>query len=212
MKTIEEALIEKLNQNIEEDLLDEDCLEETYSEEELDDLVGRVFNLQKIQKIYRTKKYGGRRLYASTTCTKCGRSKKVFLSNLINNPEKYGSCICSETNVDSKIDNIQHLYDGSKKLSSNTSGYTGVSFVKSYKGEPYNKWRAYIEVDGVRTYLGDFDNKKEAIQARKDAGEKGIKWYKDNRNKILKSHRKKTRKYKRSKYRDSLRKIKNISK
>ena len=60
-------------------------------------------------------------------------------------------------------------------LRNNASGYTGVSFVKTYKGQPYNKWRAYIEVDGKRTYLGDFEKKKDAVAARKEAGEKGVK-------------------------------------
>lgn len=185
---------------------------ETYSKEELDNLLGKVYNLQKIDNIYRRKKYGDERLFAKTICTKCGREKKVFLSNLINDPEKYGSCICSETNIDAKIDNISKLYSGSKKLKSNTSGYTGVSYVKTYKGEPYDKWRAYIEVDGKRTYLGDFDFKKDAIKARKEAGEKGIKWYKENRNKMMRDVRKKTKKYATSKYRDSKRKTINFKK
>lgn len=112
---------------------------------------------------------------ADTICTKCGRTKQVFLSNLVNDPEKYGSCICSDENIDSRIDYAKELYTGGRKLSSNTSGYTGVSFVKTYKGQPYNKWRAYIEVDGKRTYLGDFEKKKDAVAARKEAGEKGVK-------------------------------------
>jgi len=166
-------------------------------------MVGKVFNLQKIDNIYRRKKYDDKRLFAHTVCIKCGREKAVFLSNLINDPDKYGSCICSDTNIDAKIDNIQDLYSGRKKISSNTSGYTGVSFVKTYKGEPYNKWRAYIEVDGVRTYLGDFTSKAKAIKARKEAGEKGIKWYKDNRNKLMRDVRRRSKKYKTSKYRET---------
>lgn len=189
-----------------DDILDEDAdyiLTEKYSDEELDDIVGNVYNIQKITNIYRRKKYGDKRLFAHTVCTKCGREKTVFLSNLINDPDKYGSCICSDTNLDAKLDTIDDLYSGRKKLASNTSGYTGVSFVKTYKGEPYNKWRAYIEVDGVRTYLGDFTSKSKAIKARKEAGEKGIKWYKDNRNKLMRDIRRKSKKYKTSKYRET---------
>jgi len=59
----------------------------------------------------------------------------------------------------------------------------------------YDKWRAYIEVDGVRTYLGDFDSKSAAIRARKKAAEKGIKWYKEHRNEFMKNYRKKSKKY-----------------
>lgn len=205
MKTLEEALKNKAIEDAENlaDPIEEEYLEETYSDEELDAMIGKVYNTQKIDDIYRRKKYGESRLFAHTICVNCGRDKRVFLSNLVNDPEKYGSCICSETNIEAKIDNIQSLYDGSKKLASNTSGYTGVSFVKTYKGQPYNKWRAYIEIDGVRTYLGDFDSKAKAVKARKTAGEKGIKWYKDNRNKLMRDVRKKTKKYKTSKYRDS---------
>jgi flavin-dependent dehydrogenase len=97
-------------------------------------------------------------------------------------------------------------HSGEKKIASNTSGYTGVSFVKTYRGEPYNKWRAYIDVDGQRIYLGDFDSKAKAVKARKEAGEKGIKWYKDNKNKLTRDMRKKTKKYKNSKYRETAKK------
>ena len=166
-------------------------------------MIGKVYNIQKITNIFRRKKYGDKRLFAHTVCTKCGREKTVFLSNLVNDPDKYGSCICSDTNLDAKLDTIDALYSGRKKLASNTSGYTGVSFVKTYKGKPYNKWRAYIEVDGVRTYLGDFTAKSKAIKARKEAGEKGIKWYKDNRNKLLRDIRRRSKKYKTSKYRET---------
>ena len=149
-------------------------MNETYSDKELRDLQGKTFNQQKIQSIYRRTKYGAKRLLAATKCTKCGRTKVVYLSNLINDPDKYGSCVCSDINVDSKVDSATAFYNGTKRLSNNTSGYTGVSYVKEYDGKPYDKWRAYIEVDGKRTYLGDFTFKKDAIEARKLAGEKGI--------------------------------------
>ena len=188
--------------------VNEDLVTETYSDEEIDKLIGKTFNLQKIENIYRRKKYSTPQLFAHSRCVKCGREKRVILSNLINDPDKYGSCICSDKNLDSRIDNVSQLYSNKKRLSTNTSGYTGVSFVKNYAGEPYNKWRAYIEVDGTRTYLGDFDTKKEAIKARKEAGEKGIKWYKENRSKLVKNVRKRTKKYKTSKYRDTIEKTK----
>lgn len=189
-----------------EELVNEENLEETYSDDELNKMVGKVYNIRKLDKWYRNDEG----LFAHTICTKCGREKDVFLSNLINDPDKYGSCICSDENIDAKIDYAQKLYTGGKKLSSNTSGYTGVSFVKNYKGQPYNKWRAYIEVDGKRTYLGDFTKKKDAIKARKVAAEKGVKWYKENKNKITRDLRRKTKKYTTSKYRDSKRKIINL--
>lgn len=205
-KETEEQIQDQAEESEDEELLQEGVIEETYTDDELDKLVGKTFNLQKIDNIYRRKKYGEDRLFAHTVCTKCGREKKVFLSNLVNDPEKYGSCVCSDTNVDAKIDNIQSLYDGSKKIASNTSGYTGVTFIKSYRGQPYKKWRAYIDIDGTRVYLGDFSSKAKAIKARKEAGENGIKWYNQNRGKLIRDVRRKTKKYKTSKYRDSAKK------
>lgn len=184
-----------------------ETLTETYDEDELSDFKDKIFNIQKIENIYRRKKYGEKQLFARCTCTKCGREKRVFLSNLINDPEKYGSCICSDTYIDSKIDKISKMYSNKKKLSNNTSGYTGVSYVKSYGGEPYNKWRAYIEIDGKRNYLGDFTSKNDAVEARKEAGEKGIKWYRENRSKLIKDVRRRTKKTDKSKYRDTAAKV-----
>lgn len=170
-------------------------LKETYSQEELDSLIGKTFNQQKIQNIYRRQKYNDKKLFAHTKCVKCGREKRVFLSNLVNDPDKYGSCVCSDTNIESRLDNIEQLYDGRKKLSNNTSGYTGVTYVKTYKGDPYDKWRAYIEIDGKRTYLGDFDSKSAAIKARKAAAKEGLKWYKEHKYEFMKDYRKKSKRY-----------------
>ena len=178
-----------------EDLNEDVPLDETYSEEELHDMVGKVYNQQRILNIYRRQKYGDKKLYAHTRCTECGREKKVFLSNLVNDPDKYGSCVCSDANIESKIDRATDLYDGSLKLTNNTSGHTGVSFIKTYRGESYNKWRAYIDQDGKRTYLGDFNEKRDAIKAREEAAKKGVRWYKLNKSKIKRNTRSK---YKRS--------------
>lgn len=171
-------------------------LNETYSQAELDGFKNKVFNQRKIMSIYRKKKYGSKRLMCRTKCVNCGREKKLFLSNLVTNPEKYGSCICSDKNIDTRYDIINSLYKGTKKLKNNTSGYTGVSWVAKYRGEPYNKWRAYIDIDGQRNYLGDFNSKSKAIRARKAAAAKGIKWYAENKNEFMATSRK-NRKWKR---------------
>lgn len=181
--------------DLEEDMLSEEALDETYSDEELDSFVNKTYNQQRVINIYRRVKYNDNRLFAHTRCVKCGREKRVFLSNLLNDPEKYGSCICSDTNIESRMDNIEQLYKGSKKLSSNTSGYTGVTFVKKYRNLPYNKWRAYIEVDGKRTYLGDFASKSKAIKARKAAAVKGVRWYKIHKHEFMKDARKRAKRY-----------------
>lgn len=51
--------------------------------------------------------------------------------------------------------------------SNNTSGITGVFYAKDR-----NKWRAFIKIGEKQTYLGQFDNKEDAIKARKEAEEK----------------------------------------
>ena len=189
----------ELNGDDDENNLDEDYLDETYSKDELDKLRNKVFNQRKIMSIYRKKKYGKKRLMCRTKCVNCGREKKLFLSNLITNPEKYGSCICSDKNIESRFDIIHGLYKGTRRLRNNTSGYTGVSWVSTYAGEPYNKWRAYIDIDGQRNYLGDFSSKSKAIRARKAAAAKGIKWYNDNKNEFMatsRRHRKRNRRLK----------------
>lgn len=188
----------KSKESTEEISEDDANLNETYSDEELDKMIGKTYNQQKIEGIYRRQKYNDKRLFARTKCINCGREKKVFLSNLVTNPEKYGSCVCSDTNVESRLDNIEDLFSGEKRLASNTSGYTGVSYIKTNKGELYDKWRAYIEVDGKRTYLGDFDSKSAAIRARKKAAQKGLKWYKEHKNEFMKNYRRKSRRHRRS--------------
>lgn len=54
--------------------------------------------------------------------------------------------------------------------SNNTSGYKGVSYSKSKK-----KWVAYIKLQYKNKYLGTFDTKEAAIQARKEGEEKYYK-------------------------------------
>ncbi len=58
------------------------------------------------------------------------------------------------------------------RLSNNTSGTTGVRFVKAS-----NKWRAEIKLDGTRKHLGIFESKEEAIQARHKAEKELFKEY-----------------------------------
>ena len=125
-----------LNEDVD---LREDILTETYSDEELEGFINKVFNQQKVLNIYHRKKYGQDCLFAHTRCINCGREKKVFLSNLVTDPDKFGSCLCSDVNIDARMNNIEDLYKGKKKLSTNTSGYTGVYFVGKYKGQIYNK-------------------------------------------------------------------------
>ena len=52
-------------------------------------------------------------------------------------------------------------------LRSNTSGYKGVSYVKSI-----NRWHTYIDHDRRRINLGYFRNKSDAIQCRKKGADR----------------------------------------
>ena len=178
-------------------------LDETYSKKELHDFRNKVFNQQKIMTIYRKKRYGKKRLFCRTRCVNCGRQKRLFLSNLVTNPEKYGSCVCSDKNINARMDTIKNLYKGKKLLKSNTSGYTGVYWVAKYRGEPYNKWRAYIEIDGHRSYLGDFSSKSKAIRARRAAAKKGLDWYNTNKNEFMATSRRKRKRHRKYKVKNS---------
>ncbi len=48
--------------------------------------------------------------------------------------------------------------------SRNTSGVTGVRWNKQHK-----RWYSYVSIDGVKTHLGTFTNKEDAVSARKQA-------------------------------------------
>ena len=168
------------------DNLSESVISEKYSKEEIDSFIGKTFNQRKILSIFKSHKYETPELMARTRCIRCENRKNVLLSNLINDPDKYGSCDCSKENISAIVDDIQDLYAGRKKLKNNTSGYTGVYSIKD-KNDPSApiKWRAYITLEGHRKYLGDFSSKTKAIEARKKAALNGIKYYKGYETKML---------------------------
>jgi len=58
------------------------------------------------------------------------------------------------------------------KLSTNTSGHTGVGWSKNE-----NMWKANICVEGKRIHLGYFTNIESAIKVREDAEHKYFKEY-----------------------------------
>ena len=73
---------------------------------------------------------------------------------------------------DNRLSNLRlsDRRDNSKNCavrSDNKSGYPGVSFQKSTQ-----KWRARIVVDSKEKFLGSFDDKDDAIEARIEAEEK----------------------------------------
>jgi len=74
--------------------------------------------------------------------------------------------------LDNRIENLRSVSQTENgknvKLNKNNKiGYLGVHMVKNN-----NKWWAQIKVDGKGIYLGSFDNKQDAINARKEAEKK----------------------------------------
>ena len=90
------------------------------------------------------------------------------------------SCGCLQSEIASKMmksENRVDCVEGTvlrnlkQKLSSNNkSGYKGVFWHKRT-----NKWRAEIKFKGERIYLGSYDNKQDAINARLEGEEKYFK-------------------------------------
>lgn len=101
----------------------------------------------------------------------CGKETVVGQTLLQNGKTK--SCGCLQASV---IRENMKLYDGTsvtilesrrkKRISSNTSGYTGV-----YRQKRSGKWNAQITLKGRTYYLGSFDQIEDAIKARQ-RGEK----------------------------------------
>jgi DNA-binding transcriptional MerR regulator len=100
----------------------------------------------------------------------CGSEVLVGLSNLKCGGTKSCGCLFREQ---SEIVNKRPVYfDGTsisrikspKRAKNNTSGHTGVSFIKRRK-----KWEAAIYLRGKTIHLGIFDRIEDAIQARKKA-------------------------------------------
>lgn len=107
-------------------------------------------------------------------CT-CGNTKTIHGYALTHG--YYKSCGCKR---DKKRDEglKKHIdkdtVDGTRKSAlraklhkNNKSGHKGVTWLKSR-----NKWRAYIGYQSKQIALGYFDNKEDAITARKKAEEK----------------------------------------
>jgi len=102
----------------------------------------------------------------------CGGIKKEQeIKNLIDMRNKY------------TIDGVVAYHLTAKLSKRNTSGHKGVGWAKREQ-----KWRAYIAIKGKTIHLGYFDNKEDAIQARKKAE---MKYHKPYLNGIRKFGKKK---------------------
>lgn len=84
----------------------------------------------------------------------CGNERIVRAERLISGKSK--SCGCVTTRIEDIVD--------AKPTKANTSGFRGVSWNRKDQ-----KWEANITYKNERKYLGQYDNKEDATQARKSA-------------------------------------------
>lgn len=148
-----------------------------------DNLEGKIFGRLTVTDKYESK---NKTTYWLCKC-ECGNFKWIDAKSL--NKGETRSCGCLNSELASKrgkklgpaLFNTfkeKNLVDGTNLAvisreepnSSNTSGITGVFFDKSKQ-----KWRAYITFKNKKYNLGVFENKEDAIQARKEAEEKFFK-------------------------------------
>lgn len=146
------------------------------------DLKGKKIGRWTIQGISHRK---NKQIYVKVICD-CGtKSVAPYHSNLKSGISQSCGCLSREKASERMIEkgseelhearNSYHI-DGIgtkqlqvKKWKHNSSGYTGVSYMKDKK-----KWRAYIGIKGKHKHIGLFDTKEEAYQAREEK-EKEIK-------------------------------------
>lgn len=125
------------------------------------DLIGkRIGKLKVISYDKQKKKY-----YCHCSC---GNYTYVERGNLITGHTKSCGCLQKQDNFE-RIDGVVPAMLTSKLSKRNTSGVKGVSQTKS------GKWVAYITLRRKRYTLGRFENKLDAIKARKYAEEKLFK-------------------------------------
>lgn len=98
---------------------------------------------------------------------KCGRKTEVTSSNLKHsNTMSCGKCKYVEVAQRDVVGNTRISQINKSINSNNTSGVTGVGYQKNR-----NKWYANIRFRGKNHWLGLYDNKEDAIIARKTAEE-----------------------------------------
>lgn len=136
-------------------------------------LVGKKFG--KLTVVELTNKRNNRNAVYKCKC-ECGTYKYVKSCSLLNGHTK--SCGCLQKEYVRKVQpialekscykNTRPCNLSAKLQSNNTSGYKGVYMNR-------NKWVASITFQKKYHYLGRFDNKEDAIKARKEAEEKYFK-------------------------------------
>ena len=99
----------------------------------------------------------------------CGNTTVTTYSNLLAGRTQSCGCIQKQINKDVWFKEGTHvgLIASAKPPITNKSGYKGVYFSKKNR-----KWTAQIGFQGKMYYLGQFDHKRDAIHARKNAEKK----------------------------------------
>ncbi|WP_195264571.1 AP2 domain-containing protein [Clostridium sp. 1001275B_160808_H3] len=134
--------------------------------------IGRLTVLEEVNK--KVEKY-----YYKCKCD-CGNIKVIEADLLTTEKTKSCGCLGTENALNKQKIALgkyreKYLLEGTslanisreKPIKSNTSGITGVTWDKS-KG----KWMAQIVFKGKSYYLGRYENKEDAVKARKEAEEK----------------------------------------
>lgn len=136
-----------------------------------DDIIGKKFNrLTVIEKI------GSKNSISIYKCLcDCGNYKNIFRTSLTNKTTKSCGCLKKEYSKKS-IQNIKKYHIENTNISSiksnklnknNTSGVKGV-----HQSKRNGKWIAQMTFKKKHYNLGTYENKEDAIKARKDAEEK----------------------------------------
>lgn len=112
------------------------------------------------------KHYGGRGI---SVCSRWNESFEKFLQDMGRRPTPKHSIDRMDNNGNYEIDNCRWSTQdiqtrNTRTRKDNTSGHRGVTW---YKGK--NKWRATINANKINYSLGYFENKEDAIKARKEA-------------------------------------------
>lgn len=144
------------------------------------DLTGQVFGELYVVELSNRKGKDGTRLWMC----ECNCGNTIYLHGYSLRHGHYRSCGCkrdikrdagAKKHIESdRIDGTRKSALKSKLHKGNKSGYKGVAWIESRK-----KWRAYIGFKGKQIFLGNYDNKDDAIAARKKAEEKYHKPYLD---------------------------------
>ncbi len=106
----------------------------------------------------------------------------AFIDNFEDKPEVDHIDTDGKNNILSNLRWATKKQNGQNKkiANNNKSGTKGVHFDK-----PRNKWRSYINIDGIQIYLGYFVDKQDAINARVQRANEAFGIYTNKCEKII---------------------------